>query len=71
MKAKRNENDKIDLYLGRDMGSNMLKVDECSTLKELRKRGLKLLKEGATCAGNLPAREYSFVGADGNMCFGW
>lgn len=71
MKTKRNENGKIDLYLGRDMGSNMIKISEFNSLSELKKEGKKLLKEGANCANNLPAREFAYQGADGNMIFNW
>ena len=68
---KANENGKINLYLCRDMGSNMLKVSEFDTLSELKKEGKRLLKEGAECANNLPAREFAYQGKDGNMIFGW
>ena len=70
MKAIKNENGKIDLYLGRDMGQNMVKVGEYNTLSELKKAGKNLLKEGATCANNLPAREYAYQTV-GGMVFGW
>jgi predicted hydrocarbon binding protein len=71
MKARRNENGKINLYLGREMGSNMIKVDEFDTLSELKKEGKRLLKEGAECANNFPAREYAYQTIDNNMSFGW
>jgi len=71
MKTNKNENGKINLYLGRDMGSNMIKVGEFNTLSELKKEGKKLLKEGAECANNLPAREFAYQNTDGNMTFGW
>ena len=71
MKAKRNEAGKIDLYLCRDLGSNVLKVAECDTLSELRKEGKRLLKNKAECANNLPAREFGYQMNDGNMKFEW
>lgn len=71
MKAQRNENGKISLYLGRDMGRNIIKVSEHNTLTELRNTGKRLLKEGASCANNLPAREYAYISQDGNFTFCW
>jgi hypothetical protein len=71
MKAKKNETGKINLYLGRDMGSNMVKVGEFNSLTELKKEGKRLLKEGAECANNLSAREFAYIGIDGYMKFGW
>lgn len=71
MNAKLNENGKFDLFLCRDMGSNMLKVSECGTIEELKKEGRKLLRQGANCGNNFPAREYAYIASDGNMVFGW
>jgi hypothetical protein len=71
MKTKKNENGKIDLYLGRDLGSNIIKVGEFDTLSELKKEAKRLLREGAVCANNLPAREFAYQGDDGNLIFGW
>jgi hypothetical protein len=71
MKAHKNSNGKIDLYLGRDLGSDMLHVAEFDNMKELRKGGNRLLKEGAECANGLPAREYAFYNAKENLTFYW
>ena len=71
MKAKRNENGKIELYLCRDMGNNFVKVSEHDTLNNLRKEGRRLLKAGAYCANNFPAREFWYERADGSGVFEW
>ena len=71
MKAKKNETGKINLYLCRDMGSNIIKVCEFDTLAELIIKGNQLLREGAECGNNLPAREFAYQGKDGNLIFNW
>lgn len=63
-KYKRNENGKIDLYLGRDMGRNMVKVGEFDSIQKLRSEGRRLLKTGAECANGLPAREFAYFTKD-------
>jgi hypothetical protein len=70
MKANRNENGKIDLYLCRDFGSNVIRVDEFNNLLDLKKEGKRLLKEGAECANGLPAREYAYIKKN-NLVFCW
>ena len=64
MKYKRNENGKIDLYLGRDMGRNMVKVGEFDSIRDLRAEGRRLLKANAECANSLPAREFAYLSKD-------
>lgn len=51
--------------------NNIIEVGEFDTLTELRKAGKKLLREGATCANNFPAREFAYLGKDKNMVFEW
>lgn len=72
MKTKnRNENGKITLWLGRDFGSNMKVAGEFDTLKELKKEGKRLLKEGTECANGLPSREYAYFNNKGVLTFCW
>lgn len=70
-KAKRNENGKIVMFLGRDLGSNMTEAGEYDTLAELREAGRRALINGATCAGGHYANEFAFRRADGTMSYEW
>ena len=71
MEAKLNENGKINLYLGRDMGCNLVKVGEFDTLSELKREGKKLLKNRVKCGNNLPAREYAYISNNGYFIYSW
>jgi len=66
MAAKRNESGKIALYLSNNF-RNHKKVDEFENLGALKKEGERLLKSGALCAGDLPAREYAYQTLTGGM----
>lgn len=73
MNAKLNENGKIDLFLSRDMGSNMIKAGEYSSIDELVEKGKELLEQGAKCANGFLAREYAYLSAEkgSTYVFGW
>ena len=51
--------------------NNLKEVGEFETLKELKREGKRLLKEGAYCANNQHAREFAYLGKDKNLVFEW
>ena len=70
MKAKKNENGKIDLYLSNNY-TNVMKVGEFDSVSTLERVARELLSCGEKCAGGMTAREYSYMDSKGNMVFKW
>jgi hypothetical protein len=57
------------LYLSNNF-TNLLEAGEFNSMKELKREGKQLLKNGAKCGYGLPAREYCFV-KKGSLHFCW